>query len=385
MAHIFQTLFERTDKNKIKEWNIRVEDYYDYSLIVCSYGFTDGKKTESKTKVEQGKNIGKKNETNHFEQAVKDAQSKWDKKMKEGYSPYLNNTDENDEKDVEENDEVIFPMLAQEYKKQIKKIKFPCFIQPKLDGYRMIYNPKTKKCTTRTGKEYGILYDTELYKELREMNVCLDGELYIHDKSVSFESYGILRKTKNLTETEKKLINKIEYHVYDIVDDKKTYKSRKRIIQEFDEMKLINVVPTFLCKSFDDIEKYHLNFVEDGYEGSMIRNSEGMYRKKHRSCDLLKKKDFDDDEFRIVDYTYEKDTKGNDENLIVWICETKDKKKFNVQSKGTREERQEIFKNAEEYIGQKLSVQYFGLTNDGIPRFPKTLRNGLDSIRNEKE
>lgn len=30
-----------------------------------------------------------------------------------------------------------------------------------------------------------------------------------------------------------------------------------------------------------------------------------------------------------------------------------------------------------------LSVQYFGLTNDCIPRFPKTLREGESFIRDD--
>jgi len=58
-------------------------------------------------------------------------------------------------------------------------------------------------------------------------------------------------------------------------------------------------------------------------------------------------------------------------------------KPFNVPSKGTREERTELFKNGRKYIGKMLSVQYFGLTSDGVPRFPKSLREGESSIREE--
>jgi hypothetical protein len=106
---------------------------------------------------------------------------------------------------------------------------------------------------------------------------------------------------------------------------------------------------------------------------------------KFRSYDLLKYKNFDDDEFEIAGITSEIDTSGNNENLIVWICKNKDNKTFNVQSKGTKKERQELFKIGKNFIGYKLWVQYFGFTNDGIPRFPKSMREGIQSIRNIKE
>ncbi len=75
------------------------------------------------------------------------------------------------------------------------------------------------------------------------------------------------------------------------------------------------------------------------------------------------------------------DAFGKDDRPDVWICETKDNKPFNVPSKGTREERSKLFENGAKHIGKMLSVQYFELTSDGVPRFPKTLRTGESSVR----
>jgi len=370
----FETLYGIDTNNKLKQWSITVENHDTHSLIICEYGYVDGKKTTSKTKVEKGKNIGKKNETTHFQQAVLEATSKWTKKQESGYSK---------EKNEEKEEEILLPMLAQDYTKHKKKIKFPCFIQPKLDGYRMAFNSSSKQCLTRNGKEFSVIYETDLYKELSNIrNINLDGELYIHDKSFSFESYGVLRKTKKLSKEDIEKLEKIEYHVYDAIDEDKTFNIRNELLKSLETNK-IKVVQTFECKNVQDIEKYHEIFIKDGYEGSIIRNKNGMYKQKYRSYDLQKYKNFDDGEYTIVDYTFEKDTTGNDDNLVVWICETPSKKRFNVQSKGTREERQEIYKNAGSYINKMLWVQHFGLTNDGVPRFPKTMRNGLESIRME--
>ena len=53
------------------------------------------------------------------------------------------------------------------------------------------------------------------------------------------------------------------------------------------------------CKEDRLIDKYHDAFLADGYEGSILRLDLGPYENK-RSKQLLKKKDFIDEEFKIV-------------------------------------------------------------------------------------
>lgn len=402
------TLYSSDKNKKIKIWNISVINNINYASIKVSHGYLNGKLINTITNISSGKNIGKKNETTFLQQAINDAESKINKKIKEGYSYNLNdfqNTnslteikDDEDEKSsnnsLYKDDEIVLPMLAQEFKKNKKKLSYPCYIQPKLDGYRMIFNPFTKKITSRTGNEFTILYDSELYKELLKLKLeyPLDGELYVH-KEFKFEDYGILRK-KKLNDKDKIVINKIQYHIYDVVADLK-YSDRLNIINNIKldtsfnssnkVLDKILKVETFICYNKDNIESSHISNINNGYEGSILRNADGIYKPKFRSYDLLKYKNFDDDEFEIVGITSEVDTSGNNENLIVWICKNKDNKTFNVQSKGTKKERQDLFKIGKNFIGSKLWVQYFGFTNDGIPRFPKSMREGIDSIRNNKE
>jgi DNA ligase-1 len=381
MKTTYDTLYA-TDKNgKVKQWDICVENTGNHSLITSSFGYLDGKKTISKVVVDHGKNIGKRNETTHYEQAQSQAQSKWNKKRDiEGY----HTTPTAHVLDSSEPAGPVLPMLAQDYSKHKKKLQFPCYVQPKLDGYRMIFNPQTKKCTTRTGKEYLIIKGTELYKQLLnldDVDTCLDGELYVHDSVFKFENYGILRKQKELTKTEMDILNRIEYHVYDVIDEKVPFEERKTRLQDLQVSSNIKVVLPKVCNSETDIQEAHKEYVEEGYEGTMVRSQFGKYQCKYRSVDLLKYKDFDDTEYKIVDYTSEMDTTGNNEPLIVWICKTDNGKQFNVQSTGTREERKVLYKEADKYIGKPLWVKHFGLTADGIPRFPKTMRDGLLAIR----
>lgn len=371
------TLFCRDKNGKIKEWNICVYDQEDHAIINCHYGYIDGKKVSSNTRIDKGKNIGKKNETSYLEQAISEANSKIEKKRKEGY------TDSVIKETEELKQDIYLPMLAQEYKKHKNKVKYPCFIQPKLDGYRMIYNPNDDTLRSRSGAEYEILINSEIHDYLKEMRLeyPVDGEIYAH-KDLTFEDYGVLRK-KKISKEDIKKISKLEYHVYDIIIEKETFENRFKELKKLSFNNKVKLVCTVECKNEKDVLYHHENMVTEGYEGSMVRNKSGIYKCKFRSYDLLKLKDFEDDEFKIINYTFEKDTTGCDNNLVVWICETKEGKTFNIQSKGTREERQELYKQASRYIGCKLWVQYFGVTSDGVPRFPKTMRNGVEAIRTQ--
>lgn len=384
-SKVFDTLYGIDKNNKIKEWNIKVENKGDFSLVTMSYGYMGGRKTECVSTVHFGKNRGKKNETTHYQQSILDAQSKWTKKRDtDGYTTNqveLKNKVQSSKPNI---GNVLLPMLAQEYKKHQKKVVFPCYVQPKLDGYRMIFN--SSNVTTRTGKEYTVFKHTQLYKRLYDakLDVCLDGELYVHNPDFTFERYGVLRKQKNLTEQDIATLNQIQYHVYDIVDSTLPYNERLAKLRSLPHIEGLCIVESTECKSKDEIDELHQKYVQDGYEGSIVRNKTGKYTCKYRSFDLLKYKDFDDGEYKIVDYTFEKDTSGNDQNLIVWVCEVAGTgQRFNVQSKGTKEERKVLYNEASNYIGKNLWVQHFGFTAEGIPRFPKTARSGKEAIRME--
>lgn len=410
-THSFDILYGKSKDNKTKSWKISVEQYNDYSEIVTLYGYN--RKIETRRRVSSGKNLNKANATSHFQQAILEATSKWTKKTDiEKYSPIKPNEIVDDTAETLNFDNlnlydttittICFPMLAQDFSKHKKKVIYPCFIQPKLDGYRMIYNTTSQTITTRQGKEFGIVkQSSKLYKELCSLpsGYILDGELYVHNSldnqdtqdKVSFETLGVLRKTKNLTKEEVANLNKIEYHVYDIIDTKLTYNNRKTLLHTLIDKKfgMIKPVTTIEVTSEDEITNYHQQIVNvDGYEGTIIRNYNGMYKEKYRSFDLLKFKDFMDSEFEIIDYTFEKDTSGADKNLIVWIIKIKEDIKCKVRPKGTKEQRQEIYSQCEKdfsiFKGKKLWTKFFEYTSDGNLRFPTTKTTTIDSyLRND--
>lgn len=353
-----KVLYKKDKKDTIRIWKVHVL----MDEITVQYGSEGGKMISKKQTIRVGKNIGKSNETSPGIQALTEAESKIKKKRDQGYR-----------ESIEVTGTWKPPMLAHDYNKFKHKIKFPCYIQPKLDGYRMIYNGDL---FTRNNKKYEILYGTALHKDLQKIDMVLDGELYVHDPNFTFESYGILRKKKS-EKSDNTQLDYIKYYVFDVINDD-PFRKRKDLFKS--KSNRIIHVKSYKCLSEEDIERHHKDFLHEGYEGSMIRNAEGKYI-HWRSYDLLKYKEFDDMEFKIVGFSCE----GNfsDDNLkpIIWKCVTESGKEFDVQSKGTRNERDSIYMEGEEHIGKMLSVKFFGYTEDGIPRFPKTLRNCRDSFR----
>jgi len=112
-------------------------------------------------------------------------------------------------------------------------------------------------------------------------------------------------------------------------------------------------------------------YVEQGYEGIMLRNIRGLYQVGHRSHDLQKYKEFFEEEYEICGF---KEGDGRDKGTIIWVCRCADGREFSVRPRGTIETRKTLFENATQnpdaYLGKQLTVIYQELSEYGVPRFP---------------
>lgn len=357
---LFPELHNTNKAGKAQTWKIYVEKKTNGSAIITKHGLVDGKITTAETLITEGKNLGKANATDHYMQAISEAKYKWEMKRRQGYYE--------EEGDKLEKGNIYLPMLAHSYEKRGKDITFPAYCQQKLDGIRAIYNPNYKKLQSRTGKIFpGLSHIVEELKTVMGITpLILDGELYSHTLTFQ-EISGIVRKEK-LSAKDLEISNQIRFIVYDVILDK-DYNERLTILKDFfkkNKLKYIELLKTEICKSPDLVKGFHDRYVQEGYEGLIIRNFKGTYEHT-RSKNLQKYKDFEDDEFKIVGFT---EGTGIEKGLVIWECETKEGKKFNVRPQGTHEERKKLFKNGTKYIGKLLTVKFFGYTDDGLPRFP---------------
>ena len=329
-----------------------------------------------------GKNIGKKNETTVFEQAVSEADRKYkDKIEKDGYSTDADNIEEK-----------VYPMLANKYDPDASKksgVIFPCFVQPKMDGIRCMTHVNKKGGITfmsRNGMEFKGMDHLvpelekffEIAKKLGYPNIYADGELFT--TKIPFEEIsGCVRMDETEDPEKDAKLKLIDYHIYDMYDpDNKElgYEARKKILDDIFKKKkfkkLVNVeTQEALTKS--TVNKFHDYYVEKKFEGLILRNKLGPYLLGFRSNDLMKFKSFQDDEFEICGY---EEAEGEDIGTILWKCyyirTDKTKDTFNVRPQGTREFRRKLFQDAEKnfkkfFLGKMLTVRYLTLNKYGCP------------------
>ena len=238
----------------------------------------------------------------------------------------------------------ILPMLANKWEDRQQYISEPFYVQPKIDGVRLLVSKNG--CFSRTGKP--IKGVDHLSNGLRD-GEWLDGECYAPDKT--FEEITSLFKTNP---------KDLEFHIFDYFD-------LERPELTFEERMDCISIDTFLVKKKSSVKTYHDLFTSRGYEGVMIRDAKSTYEVGKRSNYLLKYKEFQTEEYEIIGA---KTGHGRDANAVVWICKTGNGQEFTVRPEGTITQRQEHYKNYKKYIGKMLTVRFQNLTTLGLPRFP---------------
>jgi ATP-dependent DNA ligase len=364
----FPALQGATLTGKTKVWSIEVRLENGCGVIVTTHGQKDGKMQVNEKAISEGKNIGKKNETTPFDQAVSEARTAWTKKRESNYTPIEEEDASDDEtaggrgKGMDES--VPLPMLAHDYNKRGKSIQYPCFVQKKFDGTRCVAIPQ-KGLFSRNRKSYPHL--DHIKEEINKLppNMILDGELY-SDTLTFQEIVGLVkRETLKAGDQEKQL--QIQFHVYDLINDApyvQRYANLQLLFRRY-KFKHLVLVKTENCESEEKMKEMHAQYVVEGYEGIMLRNKEGTYSNA-RSIHLQKYKEFFDTEVKITGF---KSGEGAEEGSVLWVC-LYEGKTFTCRPRGTREERQEQFQHGSSYIGKMLTVRYQEKTDDGLLRFP---------------
>lgn len=391
----FKKLYQKTHTGAIQTWQIIVTADSDDGIATISvfFGQLDGKIQRTDDHITTGKNTGKKNATTPLQQALAEAASKWEKQKKKGYVETIDSA-QNDEVDTTVVLGGVAPMLApnKSYPKDDelqKRIEFPCYAQPKLDGMRCIAVIQDGSCTlwSRSRKQiHTVPHIAEsLAKKFPEGKVILDGELYNHDYRNSFEDLiSILRKDAPDAEG---LYKVVEYHVYDcvevgLVDRRITpetpFKARFAAIHALlvpGSVPGVVVVATDLCTSMDDLHSFYEHCVDAEYEGSMARNGSAPYECDKRSKHLQKMKPFHDDEFPILDVN---EGRGKDAGTAAtFTCQLPNGETFRARLKATYAYRKQLLEKPELWKGKKLTVTLKRLTQDGVPYLPigKTIRD----------
>lgn len=409
-----ETLFKKDKAGNIVYWDCAIVSNPDFvnAMIDIRQGRFGGKEKIHKDTITEGKNIGKSNETTPLAQASSEALSRRNKKLDEGYKTLgmvgLEFNDDLEKLHTQlleavsdtktDADGEAKPMLAHDYEKHSDKVRYPCFIQPKLDGVRCLAKVtiigKELSCEliSRGGKRFSLPDVEKSVKELvfqyarlknadpvdpkrktppkedRDQTYILDGELY--NPTLTFEQVvsGVKGNDYNS--------HLISYHIYDVVGKQPMHErvseliTLKGIVKHDGQtnqnlLRKVNIVPTVEVDHAEHIENSLVAFENDGHEGVMVRSFDGLYEST-RSYGLLKYKTFDSNDYVVMGF--ELGSRGV-EDLIV-VCMTESGDYFRAKMTGTTAFKQSLYGQQQELTGKKITVKHFGLTSDSIPRFP---------------
>jgi hypothetical protein len=217
----------------------------------------------------------------------------------------------------------------------------------------------------------------------------LDGEAYHHGYTLQqLNSYARSVKTA-------KDMDVLQFYWYDIVDQSRSFINRLGIMdlfasklkeagaptvwepdKTFESGELrIQRVPQVHVSGWDNMMKLHNQYVEEGWEGLVIRDPDKPYKPNGRTNDMIKIKVYKDDCFKVIGK--EAGLRGSED--MVFIMQMEDGRTFKAKPFGDRAQKEEYWNNFDQYEGKIGECKFFYYSEDGIPLQPafKAFRDDL--------
>jgi len=407
-------LYKKDSKGDILQWTVNST----INGIIIQAGKLNGKLVQTLIDVWEGKNIGKTNETSVIQQIELEIQSLVNRKKRQGYksledlsiadrdssSPslkiLLNKYLPKDSTDLDGN---LKPMKCQQYyrskpnwtdptgkiwkdrkyyyllnpyvekEKNAIIIKFPCLIQPKINGVRATVSLDDNgqiQILSKEGLKYNVPHIEEEFKSLpfvynngdKEIDLIYDGELYIHGEP--------LQNIVSAVKSNNMFSSNIRFMCFDLLLLNKSNIERheilKNIFNGFNINKIyghIHRVSTYKVSSDDKVQAYTSNFIEKGYEGSILRDPNALYQAGKRPMSMVKLKRIISKEFKITGIV----PQDKDPLLGMYQCITPEGEYFDVTATLSNEGKEELMENPYNYIGKLLTIDFYEYTEKKIP------------------
>ena len=283
-------------------------------------------------------------------------------------------------------------MLADDSKKHEKKMTGEVYVEPKLDGVRVIticdVDKDEVKMFSRNGKEL-----TNFPRILEQFDSMLDqmSESMVFDGEVMSDDFQTLMREihrKGGAKTDDAVLNLFDCMPLEYFKEGSypyALNTRKELLQSFQYGPNISIVE-FVAMDLDDDDgqkqfaDYNRLCIDKGFEGIMVKPITGIYECK-RSSLWLKVKPFIEVSLKVIDT--EEGTGRNVGKLGALIVEGTDMDKFiktNVGSGLTDEDRETFWQAKDKLIGQIVEVRADAITqnqeatDEWSLRFPRFLR-----------
>lgn len=214
-------------------------------------------------------------------------------------------------------------------------------------------------------------------------DLVFDGEIYSHQLKDDFDTLmSLARQSKPTKEDIEASRRNLQYWVYDFDGTMKkfmerfSWAERKEVARYFNWGSLkdnekcpVVFVNTEPCLDQTDLDRCFEEYLKEGFEGQMIRDSSALYI-NGRTDKLLKRKKFMDEEFEVVEI---KEGTGNRAGMAATVvCKVKDGRTFGTAPLGSWDFCRRLLNEKDSVVGKMATVVFQNYTPDGIPRFGKT-------------
>ena len=280
-------------------------------------------------------------------------------------------------------DGFVLPMLAKVLKDDKPFAKKSFIGQWKINGVRCIigavdtndmFKPVSLRYWSREGTEWTdklswmddvILpfISSDLLDAMIEEGACLDGELYIPGQPVN----NINSFVKNTNLPQHKLL---QYWCYDVlienmptgIRNNVRLNSIKKICYDYNDItehlnnkSQLVLLPNVNIDCFNTATRFRDKFINLGFEGLIIRDSDAEYQFGKRNSAMFKYKRIDDGKFKIVDVVPE----GVRKDLCKLVLQNDiNDNQFECTINASHAYQEMILKEKDKYIGKYASVEF---------------------------
>lgn len=286
------------------------------------------------------------------------------------------------------------PLLATEV--ALKKVKYPVYISPKVDGNRgMVQNG------TVLGRGLVPIPNPFVQSILGRPELeGFDGELICGEPNTP----EVLNKTNRLMSPHAYTEGDLRFMVFDLMNHPNTPLEERLALLKEKYAKLprklkryVKLMPQKLARKESDILKQEKTWLAQGYEGAILRNPQAPYLNRRASMTnqaLMKLKRFQDAEALVVDFypltpgasaaksilkkgqlTAEEmknlpESKQGAAGYMVEDLKTHVRFKLHTPPM-TLEERQALWKNRKAFVGRIVKYKYFPYGMDPVTQIPR--------------
>ena len=254
---------------------------------------------------------------------------------------------------------------------------FPCILQPKINGNRcvtdisLIDNDIKITMTSKEGNDITVPHIERALKELgakildrfNKTSIKLDGELYIHGMLLQDIKSCIVKPNLNTYG--------LTYQVFDLAIPNVTNIKRVQALSIIKKMmeedvfsnSPIRIVPSTIVNNDTEVQHDTDVNINMGYEGSILRDPNGLYEFGKRPQCMVKLKRPTYKSFLIVDII----SQEKDPNKGLFVCKTEDGLEFEVNPKGNDEFKVLVLATKDLFINKMLFCVFYEYTKDNKP------------------